>query len=340
MNRKTSNHFPTNILHQIPTIPFLTLQNHNHHHHSLSTITITSLFKFTSKKSMAVFSRNKRITNLFNNDARARLIIVADQDKLNSGVVVEEGISLSALVHGFLEEHTNGNDDSVANEFDSDRVDSFNDFLALKRLNDVFSNNAHSYKTTLLKHVTEASENFAFFKERNASIFRRKVAEFLREEGHDAAVCVTKWEPYDGAVTAGSHEFIDVVQTRSATATWRYFVDLDFRAQFEIVKPTRRYSEVLNLVPGVFVGGEIELKRTVSIVCDAVKRCFKSKEASIPPWRKNRFMQNKWFGPSKRTVNPVQGKPVRVNGVSCRLLGFDDVVMEIRRGGGVTVRAR
>jgi len=100
---------------------------------------------------------------------------------------------------------------------------------------------------------------------------------------------------------------------------------------------------VLSLVPGVFVGGEIELKRTVSIVCDAAKKCFRSREVSIPPWRKNRFMQNKWFGPSKRTVNPVQGKPVRVtavNAVSCRLLGFDDVAMETRRGGGVAVRTR
>jgi len=295
---------------------------------------------------MAVFSRNKRITNLFNDEARARLV-VSDHHKFSSGVVVEEGdsLSLSALVHGFLEEYTNtnGNDHSVANEFDSDRVDSFDDFFALKRLNDVFSNNADYYKTTLRKHVTEASENFAFLKERNASIFRRNVAAFLREKGHDAAVCVTAWEPYDGAVTAGSHEFIDVVQTRSATATWRYFVDLDFRAQFEIAKPTRLFSEVLSLVPGVFVGGEIEVKRTVSIVCDAVKRCFRSREVSIPPWRKNRFMQNKWFGPSKRTVNPVQGKPERVtavNGVSCRLLGFDDMVMETRRGGGVAVRTR
>ncbi|WJX54792.1 hypothetical protein P8452_40632 [Trifolium repens] len=33
---------------------------------------------------------------------------------------------------------------------------------------------------------------------------------FLRGKGHDAVVCVTAWEAYDGTVIAGSHEFIDV----------------------------------------------------------------------------------------------------------------------------------
>jgi uncharacterized protein (TIGR01615 family) len=283
---------------------------------------------------MAIFSTNKRITNLFNDIARAPLVDYSGDD---------DSLSLSHLVHSFLEENTNVNDDSVANEFDSDRVDSdsVDESSALKRLNAVFSNNADNYRNKLREHVSEALENFAFLRERNFSIFRRSVAAFLREKGHDAAVCVTAWEAYDGTVTAGSHEFIDVV--RKGSATWRYLVEIEFRAQFEIAKPTRQFSEILNSVPGVFVGGEIEMKRSVSILCDAAKRCFRSRDVSIPPWRRNRFMQNKWFAPYERTANPVHGKPVRVtavNGVSCRLLGFDDVGMETRRGGAVTVRTR
>lgn len=289
---------------------------------------------------MAAFSRNKRVSGFFDEEARARLI-ASDHCNLNSLSDDNESISLSALVHGFLEEHTNSNDDSVANEFERDRVDSDNDSSMMKRLNAVQSNNADHYRITLLEHVSEAIEFFAFLKERNISNFRQSVAAFLRERGHDAEVCVTTWNAYDGAITAGSYEFIDVVQTGFITR--RYFVDLEFRAQFEIARPTRQFSEVLSSVPGVFVGRETELRRTVTILCDAAKRCFMSRELSIPPWRKTRFMKNKWFAPSRRTVNPVHGKPVKVtavNGVSCRLLGFHDVVMETRRGGAVTVRTR
>ncbi|XP_050916235.1 uncharacterized protein LOC127131353 [Lathyrus oleraceus] len=289
---------------------------------------------------MAAFSRNKRVSGFFDEEARARLI-ASDHCNLNSLSDDNESISLSALVHGFLEEHTNSNDDSVANEFEMDRVDSDNDSSMMKRLNAVQSNNEDHYRITLLEHVSEAIEFFAFLKERNISNFRQSVAAFLRERGHDAEVCVTTWNAYDGAITAGSYEFIDVVQTGFITR--RYFVDLEFRAQFEIARPTRQFSEVLSSVPGVFVGGETELRRTVTILCDAAKRCFMTRELSIPPWRKTRFMKNKWFAPSRRTVNPVYGKPVKVtavNGVSCRLLGFHDVVMETRRGGAVTVRTR
>ncbi|XP_058767211.1 uncharacterized protein LOC131640854 [Vicia villosa] len=288
---------------------------------------------------MAVFSGQKRVSGFFDEEARARLIA---SDHRNQTVYSDDNdpISLSALVHGFLEEHTNNKENSVTNEFEADRVDSNNDSL-LKRLNDVFSNNADHYRIKLLEHVSEAIDLIAFSKERNLSNFRQSVAAFLREKGHDAAVCVTTWNAYDGAITAGSYEFIDVVQTGFITR--RYFVDLEFRAQFEIARPTRRFSEVLSSVPGVFVGGETELRRIITILCDAAKRCFMSRELSIPPWRKTRFMKNKWFASSRRTVNPVHGKPVKVtavNGVGCRLLGFDDVVMETRRGGAVTVRAR
>lgn len=72
-----------------------------------------------------------------------------------------------------------------------------------------------------------------------------------------------------------SHEFIDVVQ--SSSATWRYFVDLDFRAQFEIARFTRRFAEALASVRGLFVRGAEELKRTVSMACDAARRCFRSR---------------------------------------------------------------
>ncbi|MCI73913.1 hypothetical protein A2U01_0095177, partial [Trifolium medium] len=73
------------------------------------------------------------------------------------------------------------------------------------------------------------------------------------------------------------------------------------------------------------------------------KLCLRSGGLSIPPWRKNRYMQNKWFGPYRRTTNTVQGNPVPAvssfSGAKCRLVGFNNAVSETRRGGAF-VRTR
>ena len=304
---------------------------------------------------MAGLARKKRVTDSLDDAARARLVC-CDRRLLSSvgsgsehsvnGDRDGDSFSLSELVHGFLENHVNGHGDV---DDDSERVDSVDDCAdsledPLKsRSVAALAQNADPYTNKLLSHVSEAAQEFAFLRDRNVSVFHRSVAAFLREKGHDAAVCKTAWDSSAGGVIAGSHEFIDAVQ--SGPFTWRYFVDLDFRAQFEIARPTTRFSEVLGSVPGVFVGGEEELKRTVSIVCDAARRCFRSKGLSVPPWRKKRFMVNKWLAPCRRTANPVKGNPVpvvvtAVNSVGCRLVGFDDVVLGATRCDAVTVRSR
>ncbi|KAM2843548.1 hypothetical protein COP1_026245 [Malus domestica] len=64
-------------------------------------------------------------------------------------------------------------------------------------------------------------------------------------QGHNAAICKTKWTS-SGNITSGSYEFIDVVPVQSGSSMWqsRYFVDLDFAAQFEI-------APVLQRLPGI-----------------------------------------------------------------------------------------
>ncbi|KAG5017785.1 hypothetical protein GLYMA_08G346100v4 [Glycine max] len=285
---------------------------------------------------MLAFTRMKRVTDPFDHQARARLVGTDHRQITSAAQGDSDSLSLSCLIHGFLEQDTTNDDsDSVIHDSDWDPVDSVDDSpdspSNSPSLSFLHSNNADPYRNLLIAHVSEALESLAFLRERNASLFRRSVAAFLRERRHDAAVCETARDS-----SGGSHEFIDVVQTGSATC--RYFVDLDFRAQFEIARPTRRFSEALAAVPGVFVGGAEELKRTVSTACDAARRCFRSRGLPVPPWRKNRFMQNKWFGPCRRTARDTS---MGFNGgVSCRVVGFDDVVSEAGRGGGVVVRTR
>ncbi|XP_004510230.1 uncharacterized protein [Cicer arietinum] len=293
------------------------------------------------------FARKKRITDPFDDEAKARLVggglrplSGVSSGSEHSGDSECTSPSLSELVHGFLEDDDGNECYSSGNDFDSERVDSVSDsmdsvedLLRLKLNSE--NDNVDSYKNLLRAHVSEAAEKFAFLKERNVSVYNRNLMSFLREKGHNAAICKTRWD-FAGGLTAGSHEFIDVVRSESSTWQTRYFVELNFAGQFEVARPTSRYTEVLSYVPGIFVGTSEEMKRIVLAMCGAVKRCLRSGGLSVPPWRKNRYMQKKWFGPYRRTTNPVHGNPVPVNvssysGTKCRLLGFDDAVSETRR---------
>ncbi|XP_027337084.1 uncharacterized protein LOC113850730 [Abrus precatorius] len=293
---------------------------------------------------MVVFARKKRVTDPFDEEAKARLVggdhrqlsyVSSGSEHSGAG----ESLSLSELVHDFLEDNDNSGDSAV-NDFDSEQVDSVSD--CMDRVDDLHklittSNVSDSYKSLLHAHVSEAAEKFAFLKERSLSLYRRNVMSFLREKGHNAAICKTQWDSSSG-ITAGNHEFIDVVHSGPTTWQKRYFVELDFMGQFEIARPTSKYSEILSYVPGIFVGTEEELKRSVRVLCGVAKRCFRSRELTVPPWRKNWYMQNKWFAPYRRTTNPVQGNPVptvvaSLNRAKCRLVGFDDAVSKARRSG-------
>ncbi|KAI9085267.1 hypothetical protein K1719_032790 [Acacia pycnantha] len=299
---------------------------------------------------MVGLARKNWITDPLDDEAKARLV-GADLRRLSYESSGSEhsgdGDSprLSALVHDFLEDNE-GESNSVTNELDPDRVDPEDDGSEV--IDDValrlsVENNVDSYRKLLLTHVTEATEKFAFLRG-NVSLFQRNVMAFLREKGHNAAICKTRWDSSSG-VTAGSYDFIDV--TQSDSTSWqnnRCFVDIDFAAQFEIARPTSRYSDILSSLPTIFVSTAEELKRIVQAMCNAAKTCFRSRGLSVPPWRKNRYMQNKWFAPYRRTTNPVQGNAIpvvvkAVTGANCRLVGFDDVSSEARHGG-VFVRTR
>lgn len=300
---------------------------------------------------MAGFGRKKRVTDLLDDEAKARLV-GADHRKLSyessgsehSGASDGESLSLSELVHDFLED--NGNEcDSAGNDFDSELVDSVTDCMdSVEDLLSLTANtNVDPYRNLLQAHVSEAVEKFQFLREKNVSVLRRNVMLFLREKKHNAGICKTRWD-FSGGITAGNHEFIDVVRSGPSTCENRYIVELDFAGQFEIARPTSKYYEVMSYVPGIFVGTAEELKRTILFMCGFAKRCFRSRGLSLPPWRKSRYMLNKWFAPYHRTTNPVQGNPVpavvsTLSSTKCRLVGFDHVVSDAKHGG-ISVRTK
>lgn len=246
--------------------------------------------------------------------------------------------SLSYLIHCFDEEsenhdtinydeveenHIKDNDSDSDNE--SDRVEEKIEEMTstLRDLND------DTFRNALVSNVVKAMEVFCCLKP-NTQILNRNVMLYLQKLGYNAAICKTKWEKC-GGLTAGNYEFIDVIRSSSGD---RYFIDVNFAGEFQIARQTNQFRRFINILPIVFIGKSSDLKKIVKVMSDEIRRSLKSRGLILPPWRKNRFMQNKWFGPYRRTVNYTPANissclsvPVKemTSGVKCSMIGFSVV---------------
>ncbi|KAK6937862.1 Protein of unknown function PDDEXK-like [Dillenia turbinata] len=286
--------------------------------------------------------RAKRVTEPFDDQAKARL--VGSYFSSGSEHAADDVVSpsLSDLVHGFLEEE----DDDSGTTNDSPDVNSdselhssaFDPTDAIHELLNPTASDAYCH--VLRSHVTKALESTNSYLRSNKPLLLRHIMSSLRYSDQNAAVCKTKWEnSRAGQVSSGNYEFIDVVFLTSSGHQFRYIVELDFPTEFEIARPTSSYLKILNSLPRVFVGRAEELKRLVRFLCDAAKRSLKSRDLHLPPWRKNRYMQNKWFGPYKRTTSqiPSTSNSSSVSSVlfpvECRLIGFGNAVSDVKASG-------
>ncbi|KAJ6797083.1 uncharacterized protein M6B38_313745 [Iris pallida] len=120
------------------------------------------------------------------------------------------------------------------------------------------------------------------------------VAESLRGLGIDACACRSRWEKTP-SIPAGEYSYIDVVAGPD-----RLILDIDFRSEFEIARPTKNYRSLLQSLPTVFVGKPDRLQRIVAVVSDAARVSLKKKGLHVPPWRKPEYMKAKWLSPSER----------------------------------------
>eukprot|EP01018_Ginkgo_biloba_P010275 Gb_28137 [translate_table: standard] len=139
------------------------------------------------------------------------------------------------------------------------------------------------------------------------SCLRRTVMKHLRIAGYDAAICKTRCK-YTESFPAGDYEYIDVILTdkTNSNTNSRHIVDIDFKAQFEMARPTREYSFLVQLLPNIFVGKPERLQTIIKLMCDALKLCLKKNGLMyLPPWRKYKYMQSKWLGSYNRTIDPA-----------------------------------
>ncbi|KAK4365910.1 hypothetical protein RND71_013790 [Anisodus tanguticus] len=110
---------------------------------------------------------------------------------------------------------------------------------------------------------------------------RKWIVNRLRMDEYEASLC--------------DYEYIDVMMKESNGGTVRLIVDIDFRSQFELARPTQDYQELLNYLPSIFVGSEEKLNGIISLLCSAAKQSLKEKGLHVPPWRKASYMHSKWL---------------------------------------------
>lgn len=96
---------------------------------------------------------------------------------------------------------------------------------------------------------------------------------------------------------AGDYEYIDILIREDNGH--RLILDIDFKSQFEVARPTPTYEELTDTLPTVFVGSESKLNRIISILCSAAEESLRERGLHIPPWRTATYMQSKWLSAAK-----------------------------------------
>ena len=131
------------------------------------------------------------------------------------------------------------------------------------------------------------------------------MAASLLATGHDAAVCVSRWDK-SASHPAGEHAYIDVLLPAASDrgAPERVLVDVDFRSAFEVARPTKAYRSLLQRLPAVFVGKDDRLRLLVAAAADAARASLKKRGLHLPPWRKPEYMRAKWLSPHARAGAP------------------------------------
>ncbi|KAJ0673074.1 hypothetical protein HanOQP8_Chr13g0504161 [Helianthus annuus] len=125
---------------------------------------------------------------------------------------------------------------------------------------------------------------------------RKLVVEELISIGYDASICKSHWEK-SSSYPAGEYEYLDVVVEGGD----RIIIDLDFRSEFEIARPTCIYKAILRSLPDIFVGDAERLQQILAIVSESAKQSLKKKGMHVPPWRKLDYMRSKWLSTHFRT---------------------------------------
>ncbi|CAL0306654.1 unnamed protein product [Lupinus luteus] len=151
----------------------------------------------------------------------------------------------------------------------------------------------------VLKYMRDSEGN-----EKPTSMSRRLVMK-MKMDGLNASLCQTSWVTSSGC-PAGGYEYIQVITEDEKYANpMRLIVDIDFRSQFELARPTQHYKELTDSLPVIFVGTENKLCKIISLLCSAAKQSLREKGLHVPPWRTTTYMQSKWLSRCHKEHDPT-----------------------------------
>ncbi|CAK8564434.1 unnamed protein product [Lathyrus sativus] len=254
--------------------------------------------------------RFERIAAAFESDEAVRMRLCESSGSEHSA---EDSPDLSDLVKSFMEKNS-VREDSVVHDNDDGEFDWYDYSEKKEILQEIFGDDDDDYnvKEKIRREVEVAIELVAG--DKSSPGFKRLVMSSLRERGFDAGICKTKWER-KRKFPSGDYEYIDVNYGGN-----RYIVEISLMAEFEIARPIDQYASLLDVFPFVFVGKVEELKKVVRLMCTAMKDSMKTMEMHTPPWRRNSYMQAKWFNPYKRTTNEIAAtrKSIGFEAYNCR----------------------
>ncbi|KAI8001741.1 hypothetical protein LOK49_LG09G00145 [Camellia lanceoleosa] len=261
-------------------------------------------------------ARFKRVAEAFDEVARARLCESSGSEYSPP----ETAVDLSDLVKSFMERESGGG------ERENEEGDGENGFeresyccdseLKESLIGLLGCDDDNELKRNIGVEIEEA---YRVVGNGSSPEFKRRLMKRLRERGFDAGLCKSKWEKV-GRFPSGSYEYIDI-----KLAETRYIIEFCLAREFEIARATESYTSLLELFPPIFVGKVEELKQVVRLMCNAVKDSMKSMNMPVPPWRRHGYVQAKWFGSYRRTINEVpikKGSDTDVGSAKKRSVGF------------------
>lgn len=221
-------------------------------------------------------------------------------------------VCLAAMVDEFLEDETN---DRKNGQWNFDDGSSTGDEDSKSSLREDLFVVLHSGADSLPERILLTEVNIAvaavnvgsYVGDGVTSDLIRHVVRHLRRVGHNAGICKSRWE-HPGGFPGGDYEYIDVVFEGPTGRMDRIVIDVDFKAQFEIARPTAQYDALVKALPSVFVGRQDQLQWIVNVMSDAVKLSLKKRGMHLPPWRKPEYMRAKWFSSYKRTTIDIWEK--------------------------------
>ncbi|XP_074298158.1 uncharacterized protein LOC141628976 [Silene latifolia] len=232
----------------------------------------------------------------------------------------ESGASLSDLVNSFIEkgdgfdpfnmDMAQNDDIDEKDDFESDNDDD-DDTQRKESLRDLLLESKRDNKKGVKQKIkteiemalklydqnnNDDDDDIASTSSRNG--LKRKVMSHLRAKGFDAGLCKSRWVK-TGRFPAGTYEYIDV-----NVGETRYMVEVLMSSELDIVRPTTRYSTLLDMIPSILIIEKPHvLKQIIRLMSAAMKESLKRADLYVAPWRRNGYLQARYFSPYKRTIN-------------------------------------